>query len=44
MSNGNGSSSPQYDVVIVGAGVSGNTIAMQLGLAGQKVLIPTPAR
>ncbi|MEK6371161.1 MAG: GMC family oxidoreductase [Acidobacteriota bacterium] len=30
---------PQYDVVIVGAGVSGNTIAMQLGLAGKKVLI-----
>src|SRR5207237_1176562 len=29
----------QYDVVIVGAGVSGNTIAMQLGLAGKKVLI-----
>jgi len=37
VSNGNGS--PQYDVVIVGAGVSGNTIAMQLGLAGKKVLI-----
>lgn len=32
-------STPQYDVVIVGAGVSGNTIAMQLGLAGKKVLI-----
>src|SRR5438552_462613 len=30
---------PRYDVVIVGAGVSGNTIAMQLGLAGKKVLI-----
>jgi choline dehydrogenase-like flavoprotein len=30
---------PQYDVVIVGAGVSGNTIAWQLGLAGKKVLI-----
>ncbi len=30
---------PKYDVVIVGAGVSGNTIAMQLGLAGKKVLI-----
>src|SRR6185503_4071771 len=30
---------PQYDVVIIGAGVSGNTIAMQLGLAGKKVLI-----
>ena len=29
----------QYDAVIVGAGVSGNTIAMQLGLAGKKVLI-----
>jgi choline dehydrogenase-like flavoprotein len=29
----------QYDVVIVGAGVSGNTIAWQLGLAGKKVLI-----
>jgi len=36
MSNG---SSPQYDVVIVGAGVSGNLIAKQLGLAGKKVLI-----
>src|SRR5258708_10576714 len=32
-------SSPQYDVVIIGAGVSGNTIAWQLGLAGKKVLI-----
>jgi choline dehydrogenase-like flavoprotein len=30
---------PQYDVVIIGAGVSGNTIALQLGLAGKKVLI-----
>jgi choline dehydrogenase-like flavoprotein len=30
---------PQYDVVIVGAGVSGNLIALQLGLAGKKVLI-----
>jgi choline dehydrogenase-like flavoprotein len=39
VSNGNGSGSPQYDVVIVGGGVSGNTIAMQLGLAGKKVLI-----
>ena len=29
----------QYDVVIVGAGVSGNTIAWQLGKAGKKVLI-----
>jgi len=29
----------QYDVVIIGAGVSGNTIAWQLGLAGKKVLI-----
>src|SRR5436190_490847 len=29
----------QYDVVIVGAGVSGNLIAKQLGLAGKKVLI-----
>lgn len=36
MSNG---ASPQYDVVIVGAGVSGNLIAKQLGLAGKKVLI-----
>jgi len=32
-------SDPQYDVVIIGAGVSGNTIAWQLGLAGKKVLI-----
>jgi len=32
-------STPQYDVVIIGAGVSGNTIAWQLGLAGKKVLI-----
>ena len=32
------SNTPQYDVVIVGAGVSGNTIAMQLGLAGKKVI------
>src|SRR4029077_14370469 len=40
VSNGNGSSgSPQYDVVIVGAGVSGNLIALQLGLAGKKVLM-----
>jgi len=30
---------PQFDVVIIGAGVSGNTIAWQLGLAGKKVLI-----
>jgi choline dehydrogenase-like flavoprotein len=30
---------PQYDVIIIGAGVSGNTIAWQLGLAGKKVLI-----
>ncbi|MCU1292637.1 MAG: glucose-methanol-choline oxidoreductase, partial [Bryobacterales bacterium] len=30
---------PHYDVVIIGAGVSGNTIAWQLGLAGKKVLI-----
>ena len=35
----NGKASPQYDVVIVGAGVSGNLIAKQLGLAGKKVLI-----
>ncbi len=33
------SDSPQYDVVIIGAGVSGNLIALQLGLAGKKVLI-----
>ncbi len=39
MSNGNGSGNPQYDVVIVGAGVSGNLIAKELGLAGKKVLI-----
>jgi choline dehydrogenase-like flavoprotein len=32
-------SMPQYDVIIIGAGVSGNTIAWQLGLAGKKVLI-----
>jgi choline dehydrogenase-like flavoprotein len=32
-------SAPQYDVVIVGAGVSGNLIAKELGLAGKKVLI-----
>lgn len=32
-------STPQYDVVIVGAGVSGNLIAKELGLAGKKVLI-----
>ena len=31
--------SASYDVVIVGAGVSGNMIAWQLGLAGKKVLI-----
>jgi choline dehydrogenase-like flavoprotein len=31
--------SPQYDAVIIGAGVSGNLIAKQLGLAGKKVLI-----
>src|SRR5882672_654617 len=36
MSNG---ASPQYDAVIIGAGVSGNLIALQLGLAGKKVLI-----
>jgi choline dehydrogenase-like flavoprotein len=36
MSNG---AAPQYDVVIIGAGVSGNLIAKQLGLAGKKVLI-----
>jgi len=36
MSNG---ASPQFDVVIIGAGVSGNLIAKQLGLAGKKVLI-----
>lgn len=30
---------PRYDAVIVGAGVSGNLIALQLGLAGKKVLI-----
>lgn len=30
---------PQYDFVIVGAGVSGNSIALELGLAGKKVLI-----
>jgi choline dehydrogenase-like flavoprotein len=33
------SASPQYDVVIIGAGVSGNLIARQLGLAGKKALI-----
>ena len=32
-------SDPQYDVVIVGAGVSGNLIAKELGLAGKTVLI-----
>ena len=32
-------SEPQYDVVIIGAGVSGNTIAWELGLVGKKVLI-----
>src|ERR1043165_2244873 len=31
--------SPEYDAVIVGAGVSGNLIAKELGLAGKKVLI-----
>jgi choline dehydrogenase-like flavoprotein len=36
MSNG---ATPEYDVVIIGAGVSGNLIAKQLGLAGKKVLI-----
>lgn len=36
MSNG---ASTQYDVVIIGAGVSGNLIAKQLGLAGKKVFI-----
>ncbi|HEX6648347.1 MAG TPA: GMC family oxidoreductase [Pyrinomonadaceae bacterium] len=36
MSNGAG---PQFDVVIIGAGVSGNLIAKQLGLAGKKVII-----
>jgi choline dehydrogenase-like flavoprotein len=30
---------PHYDVVIVGAGVSGNLIAKELGLAGKKVLL-----
>lgn len=30
---------PQYDVIILGAGVSGNLIAKELGLAGKKVLI-----
>lgn len=39
MSNGTGSATPQYDAVIIGAGVSGNLIAKQLGLAGKKVLI-----
>jgi choline dehydrogenase-like flavoprotein len=33
------STNAQYDVVIVGAGVSGAMIAKQLGLAGKKVLI-----
>ena len=37
--NEHNGASPQYDVVIVGAGVSGNLIAKQLGLAGKKVLI-----
>jgi choline dehydrogenase-like flavoprotein len=32
-------STPQYDVVIVGAGVSGNLIAKELGLAEKSVLI-----
>jgi choline dehydrogenase-like flavoprotein len=36
MSNG---ASSQYDVVIIGAGVSGSLIAKQLGLAGKKVFI-----
>jgi choline dehydrogenase-like flavoprotein len=31
--------SQHYDVVIIGAGVSGNLIAKELGLAGKKVLI-----
>ena len=31
--------SARYDVVIIGAGVAGNMIAWQLGLAGKKVLI-----
>lgn len=39
MSNGNGSATVHYDAVIIGAGVSGNLIAKQLGLAGKKVLI-----
>lgn len=39
MSNGIGSATVQYDAVIIGAGVSGNLIAKQLGLAGKKVLI-----
>jgi glucose dehydrogenase len=39
MSGGATAGKPQYDVVIIGAGVSGNTIAWQLGLAGKKVLI-----
>lgn len=34
-----GGSAPQYDVVIIGAGVSGNLIAKQLGLAGKKVFL-----
>ena len=32
-------SDAQYDVVVIGAGVSGNLIAKELGLAGKKVLI-----
>src|SRR4051812_37560222 len=40
MSDGNGNgTAPQYDAVIIGAGVSGNLIAKKLGLAGKKVLI-----
>jgi glucose dehydrogenase len=39
VSNGNGSATAHYDAVIIGAGVSGNLIAKQLGLAGKKVLI-----
>ncbi len=30
---------PQYDVVIVGSGISGALIAKQLGLSGKRVLI-----
>lgn len=39
MSDGTSNATPQYDAVIIGAGVSGNLIAKQLGLAGKKVLI-----